>query len=86
MIGERLRAARRRAGLTQRELAAKAGVSAMSISRYECGRRYPSGRTLLKITRALGIRASTLFEPVRQMNMKCLSHNETSTDNNPNPR
>jgi transcriptional regulator with XRE-family HTH domain len=37
MIGERIKQARTAAGLSLRELAEKAGVSAMAISKYETG-------------------------------------------------
>ena len=44
--------ARRRAGLTQRELAARAGTSQSAIARIERGRQIPSVETLQRILRA----------------------------------
>ena len=44
--------ARRRAGLTQRELAARAGTSQPAIARIERGRQIPSVETLQRILRA----------------------------------
>jgi transcriptional regulator with XRE-family HTH domain len=44
--------ARRRAGLTQRELAARAGTSQSAIARIERGRQIPSLETLQRILRA----------------------------------
>jgi len=44
--------ARRRAGLTQRELAARAGTSQSAIARIERGRQLPSLETLQRILRA----------------------------------
>ena len=49
-----IRLARRRAGLTQAELAAKARTSQAAISAYESGRRSPSVDTLLRIVAAAG--------------------------------
>ena len=47
-----LQEARRRAGLTQRELAARAGTSQSAIARIERGRQLPSLETLQRILRA----------------------------------
>jgi len=47
-----VREARRRAGLTQRELAARAGTSQSAIARIERGRQIPSVETLQRILRA----------------------------------
>lgn len=58
-IGERLRAEREVAGLTQGALAAKAGVSQGAIGNVEAGlRRQP--RALLPIAEALGLNPSWL--------------------------
>lgn len=52
--GELLRAARRRAGLTQAELAARAGVPRTMISAYERGVRDATLPTLGRMVRAAG--------------------------------
>ena len=49
-----LRDVRRRAGLSQNELARRSGVAATLISTYENGRRVPSGDALLKLIDACG--------------------------------
>lgn len=49
-----LRAARKRAGLSQVELAARAGVTQSVISAYESGRRQPSLPTLTALVEASG--------------------------------
>ena len=49
-----LQLARYEAGLTQAELAARAGVPASMISAYECDRRQPTLATLLRLLRAAG--------------------------------
>jgi transcriptional regulator with XRE-family HTH domain len=48
--------ARRRSGLTQAELADRAGTSQPVISAYEHGRRDPSFRTLARLIEATGER------------------------------
>lgn len=52
--GELLREARRRKGLSQAELAARAGTSQPVISAYENGRRDPTTRTLRRLVAAAG--------------------------------
>lgn len=51
---ELLRAARRRAGLTQQALAQRAGVTQSVVSAYESGRREPALSTLARLIRATG--------------------------------
>jgi transcriptional regulator with XRE-family HTH domain len=52
--GQLIRAVRRRRGLTQAELAARAGTSQPVISAYEHDRRDPTLRTLAKLIGAGG--------------------------------
>ncbi|MCY3576866.1 MAG: helix-turn-helix transcriptional regulator [bacterium] len=51
---ELLREARRRKGLSQAELATRAGTSQPVISAYEHGRRDPTTRTLRRLVAAAG--------------------------------
>jgi transcriptional regulator with XRE-family HTH domain len=51
-----IRAARRRAGLTQAALAARAGTSQATLSAYESGRKRPSVQTLDRVLKAAGMR------------------------------
>lgn len=53
-IGRRLRLARRRAGLTQRTLAARAGVPPSTVARIETGTLDPRIGTVERILRACG--------------------------------
>jgi Zn-dependent peptidase ImmA (M78 family)/DNA-binding XRE family transcriptional regulator len=53
MIGERMKRARTAAGLSQRELARRAGLSAMAISKFERGQVTPTSSSLLAVARAL---------------------------------
>ncbi len=51
---ELVRRARTRAGLSQRELALRAGVSQPAVARLEAGRHTPSLTTLERLLRACG--------------------------------
>ena len=60
-FGERLAGARREAGLTQRELAARAGVTLNSIWRYETGRRPEDYDVLARLAEAVGVPVDVLL-------------------------
>ncbi|ACU53008.1 transcriptional regulator, XRE family [Acidimicrobium ferrooxidans DSM 10331] len=53
-VGEVLREARRRAGLTQAELGRRAGVTQSVVSAYESGARQPSVSMLARLVAAAG--------------------------------
>jgi transcriptional regulator with XRE-family HTH domain len=63
MVGSAVRAARRRAGVSQAELAQRAGTSQPSIARLEKGQVSPTVITLDRIARALGSDLVIDFEP-----------------------
>lgn len=50
-----LRTARARAGMSQRQLARRAGLPQSVLSAYENGRREPSARTFRALLRAAGV-------------------------------
>lgn len=54
-IGEQIKNIRKAAGLTQKQLAEKAGVAAISIQQYERGVREPKLEAVRRIAIALGI-------------------------------
>jgi transcriptional regulator with XRE-family HTH domain len=56
--GATLRSARSRAGLTQGELAARAGTSQATVSAYESGAKQPSVATFSRLLAAAGARLS----------------------------
>lgn len=58
-----LRQARRRAGLSQVEMAARAGTSQATISAYERGRKSPSVATLSRLLAATGCRLAVEPRP-----------------------
>ena len=55
VIGKRLAHARKRAGLTQRELAARAGVPQSTVARIELGMMDPRVGTLDRLLRECGV-------------------------------
>jgi ribosome-binding protein aMBF1 (putative translation factor) len=63
MVGSAVRAARRQAGVSQAELAARAGTSQPSIARLEKGQVSPTVISLDRIARALGTELVIDFEP-----------------------
>jgi Zn-dependent peptidase ImmA (M78 family)/DNA-binding XRE family transcriptional regulator len=62
-IGERIKSARIMAGLSQRDLATKAEISAMAISKYERDMDIPGSSTLLRLARALNVKIEYFFRP-----------------------
>ncbi|MDH5571523.1 MAG: XRE family transcriptional regulator [Gammaproteobacteria bacterium] len=67
MIGERIQQARKASGLSLRALAAKAGISAMAISKYENNQSTPSSGVLLALAKALAVRTEYFH---RQISVK----------------
>jgi HTH-type transcriptional regulator / antitoxin HipB len=64
MVGSAVRAARKRIGMSQAELARKAGTSQPSIARLEQGRVSPTVISLERIARALQSELVVDFEPL----------------------
>ncbi len=61
LIGEKLRAARQQRGMSLRELAGKASVSASMLSQIETGKAYPSVRSIYYIAEALALPVDYFF-------------------------
>jgi transcriptional regulator with XRE-family HTH domain len=68
MLGARIAALRRHAGLSQAELAQKLQISPSAIGMYEQGRREPSTQTLVVLARLFGVSTDYLLtgEPAEQ--------------------
>ena len=67
-FGDYLRGLRKRAGFSQRELAAQAGIDFTYLSKIENGRVDPPGEaTLRALASALGAEAEDLFARARKM-------------------
>jgi Zn-dependent peptidase ImmA (M78 family)/DNA-binding XRE family transcriptional regulator len=62
-IGERIKQARKANKMSLRELAEKAEISAMAISKYERGLDTPSSGVVLRLAQALGVSVDFLFRP-----------------------
>jgi transcriptional regulator with XRE-family HTH domain len=61
-LAANIREMRRRAAMTQDELAREAGVSGMTLSRIERGESEPRASTLRKLAKALEVKPQDLFE------------------------
>lgn len=61
-LGKRIQRLRKKAGLTQEQLAEKVGISMKYVQFIENARRIPALKTLYKIARALGVKSSDLFK------------------------
>lgn len=64
MVGQRLRRLREHLGLSQGELATRAGVSRQLVGALEAGRHLPRVDAALALAAALGTDAATLFGPI----------------------
>ncbi len=56
--------ARKRSGLTQRQLAEKTGIAQADISKLENGNANPSLRTLRRLAAGMGMKVKLEFSPV----------------------
>ena len=61
---DRIREARERLGLNQKELSEILAISRPNLSRYENGEREPDRKTLLKISKVLNCSIDYLFENI----------------------
>ena len=64
MLGERIAALRRQAGLSQAELAHRLRISASAMGMYEQGRREPSAQMLVALAGVLGVSTDYLLTGV----------------------
>jgi transcriptional regulator with XRE-family HTH domain len=62
-----LRRAREQAGLTQRQVAARAGVTQPVVAAYESGRRQPTLSMLTKLLWATGHRLDLVLHPIPRL-------------------
>lgn len=65
-LGEELRKSRLGVGMTQEELAFKADISRNYVSLLELGEKSPTVHVLLRICKALGVRASTIIARIER--------------------
>jgi len=74
MIGERLRAARRAAGLTQAEVGRRIGVTNVAVSKYERDLVTPDGERLVHLSEALGAPVAQLLRPQADLSLSAASY------------
>ena len=55
IVNIKLKNARKKAGLTQEEVAKQAGITTVAYQRYEAGKRVPNAVTAILIADALGV-------------------------------
>ena len=60
-FSEKIRLLRRKAGMTQKQVAEKIGVTYRTYQNYEAGASLPSGSVVSKLASALGVSADTLL-------------------------
>lgn len=70
---------RQRAGISQRELAARTGIAQPNISAYESGRLTPSAATLARVEAATRVRPSELVATMRSDIAAVVSRHKAST-------
>ena len=66
MLGKEIRKARLAAGLTQEELAFKADISRNYVSLLELDEKSPTVQVLMRICRALGVKASRIIARIER--------------------
>jgi len=62
MIGRRIKELRKETGLSQAALALRLGLTQQAIGKWETGRSAPDYHMLVKIAKALGVRADVFFD------------------------
>jgi len=72
-VGARLRALRESRGLTAKEVADRAGIAPMSLSRIELGRHDVVYRTLRKVLAAMGLGLEDLVDPPASFSVESLT-------------
>lgn len=65
-FGERLRDLRTAAGLSQAQLAEKAGMNVFGVAKLEQGQREPSWATVLALAGALGVECTAFSRPAEK--------------------
>ena len=66
MLGKELKKARLAAGLTQEQLAFEADISRNYVSMLERGEKSPTVDVLLRLGKAMGVRASSIIARVEK--------------------
>jgi transcriptional regulator with XRE-family HTH domain len=75
--GDMIRESRRRAGLTQRQLAGRVGTTQSALARVESGRTEPSFERVVEIVRACGLEFVPQLVAADDADWSVASHNLT---------
>ncbi|MCD8192364.1 MAG: helix-turn-helix domain-containing protein [Oscillospiraceae bacterium] len=59
--------ARREAGLTQKQLSERTGISQSDISKFETGNGNPSLKTLQRLAAGMGMKVKIEFQPINRV-------------------
>ena len=70
VFGQRLRELRKKHGLSQAQLAVRAGVDCTSISKYESGAREPSLSALMQLSEALEATPNDLLGVEKELTLE----------------
>lgn len=70
VIGETIRFLRKKAGLTQEEVAFGSGIHPTEISRLEKGKRNPKWETMKRLAKGLGVPCSQMVELAEELELK----------------
>ncbi len=62
LLGQRIRLMRKKRGLTQERLSELIGIEPLSLSRIECGSRFPRKENIEKLSKALDCSINDLFD------------------------
>ena len=80
MLNDRLKEARVRAGMTQKQVAEKVGIATTTLSGYERGASDPDVGTLCRLMDALGTDANFLYQDYNQEETKKAPEPEGAED------
>ena len=83
VLGERLHLARRRAGISQVELAKRAGISPTTLNRVELGRQKLYVETLVPLARILGVSIDALVAMEEDQPLSAEIHTPETTPRTP---
>ena len=62
--------ARKKSGMTQKEISEKTGIAQPDISKLENGNANPSVRTLQRLANAMGMELKVKFQPIKKKKNK----------------
>lgn len=80
MLSDRIKEARVKAGLTQKQLAEKVGIATTTLSGYERGASDPDINTLCKIMDIVGVDANFIYQDYKQEEEKKSPAPESTED------